>query len=351
MKRKLLHTADWHLDSPFASFSGEEREYLRQENRRLPEKIASLCRREGCDGVLLAGDVFDGSFTRDCLDAARDALESCGVPVLISPGNHDFLSVDSPWERKWPENVHIFDGGISSLVLPDLELRVYGAGYRSIDCEGLLDGFRAEDDGLTSVCVLHGDPVSQTSPYCPVTAAQIRQSGLCYLALGHIHKAGSFRAGDTLCGWPGCPMGRGWDETGEKGVFLVSLDDTAQIQPVALDTPRFTVGEIPLSEWNTLEKILPPGESRDFFRLTFTGLGQLDREKLQSLLTRYPHLEFIDRTVAPETLWAQAGADTLRGVYFRMLQEKAQNPATRDAAILAAEISLALLEGREVTLP
>lgn len=146
-------------------------------------------------------------------------------------------------------------------------------------------------------------------------------------------------------------MGRGWDETGEKGVFLVSLDDTAQIQPVALDTPRFTVGEIPLSEWNTLEKILPPGESRDFFRLTFTGLGQLDRERLQSLLTRYPHLEFIDRTVAPETLWAQAGADTLRGVYFRMLQEKAQNPATRDAAILAAEISLALLEGREVTLP
>lgn len=351
MKQKLLHTADWHLDTPFASFSGEEREYLRRENRRLPERIAAICRRENCDLMLLAGDVFDGSFTRESLDTTRDALEGCGVPVFISPGNHDFISADSPWEEPWPANVHIFDGGMTSLVLPDLDLRVYGAGYRSMDCEGLLDGFRAEDDGLTSVCVLHGDPVSQTSPYCPVTATQVRQSGLSYLALGHIHKAGSFRAGNTLCGWPGCPMGRGWDEAGEKGVFLVSLGGGVQIRPVALDTPRFTVAEIPLSEWDALEKVLPPGESRDFFRLTFTGLGRLDREKLQTLLTRYPHLEFIDRTVAPETLWAQAGEDTLRGVYFRMLQEKAQDPATRDAAVLAAEISLALLEGREVNLP
>jgi len=351
MKCKLLHTADWHLDTPFSSFTGEEREFLRRENRLLPQKIAALCRRENCGGMLLAGDVFDGGYTRESLDAAREALEECGVPVFISPGNHDFVSADSPWAKPWPANVHIFDGGMTSLVLPDLNLRVYGAGYRSMDCEGLLEGFRAKDDGLTSVCVLHGDPMNQNSPYCPVTAAQVRQSGLQYLALGHIHKAGSFRAGDTLCGWPGCPMGRGWDESGEKGVFLISLGDTAQIRPVALDTPRFTVGEVPLPDWNALEKILPPGDSRDFFRITFTGLGQLDREKLQGLVSRCPHLKWIDRTVAPEKLWALAGDDSFQGVYFRMLREKAQDPATRDAAVLAAEISLALLEGREVNLP
>lgn len=351
MKLKILHTADWHLDSPFASFSGEAREYLRRENRRLPEKIAAVCRRENCQIVLLAGDVFDGSFTRESLDAAREALEGCAVPVFISPGNHDYVSMDSPWEKPWPENVRIFDGAMTSVILPELGLRVYGAGYRSMDCPPLLEGFRAEEDGLVSVGVLHGDPISQSSPCCPVTAAQIRQSGLAYLALGHIHKAGSFRAGDTLCGWPGCPMGRGWDETGEKGAFLVSLGDAAQIRPVALDTPRFTVGEVPLSEWDTLEKILPPGESRDFFRLTITGLGQPDPEALREKRVRYPHLEFIDRTIAPEKLWAQAGEDTLRGVYFRMLREKAQDPAACAAAILAAEISLALLEGREVRLP
>lgn len=348
---KILHTADWHLDSPFASFSGEAREYLRQENRRLPEKIAGLCRRESCDVMLLAGDVFDGSATRESLDATREALAGCGVPVFISPGNHDFVSADSPWEQPWPENVHIFDGAMTSLVLEDLGLRVYGAGYRSMDCPPLLDGFRGVEDGLMTVAVLHGDPVSQSSPCCPVTASQVRQSGLSYLALGHIHKAGFFRAGDTLCGWPGCPMGRGWDETGEKGVFLVTLDSDAQIRPVALDTPRFTQGEVSLSKWEDLEKILPPGESRDFFRITVTGLGEFDLTAANKMLTHYPHLEFIDRTVAPETLWAQAGEDSLRGVYFRMLREKTQDPKTRDAALLAAEISLALLEGREVRLP
>lgn len=346
---KILHTADWHYGSPFASFSPEDREYLRRESRRLPESIARLCRREGCDLVLLAGDVFDSNDADPT--PVMDSLESCGVPVMISPGNHDFWCADAPWQKKWPENVHIFEGPLSCVTIDSLGLNVYGAGYRSMDCPALLDGFRS--GGLPSVAVLHGDPTRDSSPYSPITAAQVRQSGLRYLALGHIHKAGSFTAGETLCAWPGCPMGRGWDETGEKGVYLVELGEETALSFLPLDTPRFVAREVSAGDapMDALRAVLPPARREDFYRITLTGLCDLDLPELKRALGDFPHLELIDKTRSPGELWAQAGEDTLRGVYFQLLREASQRSETADAAVLAADISLALLEGREVTLP
>ena len=354
MGLKILHSADWHLDSPFASLSPEQRTMLRRAQLELPGKISALCRREHCDLMLLAGDLFDGPWTRDSADALKQALADCGVPVFISPGNHDYVGPDSPWVREtWPENVYIFRGDLESVAVPELQCRVYGAGFTSMDSPSLLEGFQAEGSERWCVAVLHGDPAVTTSPCNPVTAAQVRGSGLDYLALGHIHRAGAFRAGSTLCGWPGCPMGRGWDETGEKGVYLVNIEETADIQRISLNLPCFyqqevDVGEDPLE---ALEAVLPGAGSEDFYRITLTGRGNPDLDGLYSALGRFPNLELRDRTRAPMDLWADVGEDSLRGRYFRILQQASENPETREQAILAAEISRMLLEGREVTLP
>ena len=351
MGLKILHSADWHLDSPFSSFSEEQRAILRRAQAQLPGKIADLCRRESCDLVLLAGDLFDGEAARETVEILKEALKACCVPVFISPGNHDFCGPGSPWlEERWPENVHVFTGGLESVVLPELDCRVYGAGYKSMDCPGLLEGFRAEGKERYCVAVLHGDPAVKNSPYCPVTSAQVRDSGLDYLALGHIHKAGAFRVGATLCAWPGCPMGRGWDETGEKGVCVVTLGDTAEIQAVTLDTLCFYEQEVDIGEnaAAALEGVLPGAGSEDFYRVTLTGTGTVDIPSLQKQFAGFPNLELRDRTEEPIDLWADAGEDTLRGTYFRLLQEKArEDPRAR----LAAEISQKLLSGREVRLP
>ena len=87
-----------------------------------------------------------------------------------------------------------------------------GAAFLGAESPSLLEGFHATGGEAWQLGLFHGDPTQAASPYNPVTAAQIRGSGLNYLALGHIHKGGSFRAGDTLCAWPGCPMGHGFDE-------------------------------------------------------------------------------------------------------------------------------------------
>ena len=203
MGLKILHSADWHMDSPFAQFSPEQQEFLMGEQRKIPGMIAELVSRENCDLVLLSGDIFETATSRKSVGMIREALGDCRVPVVIAPGNHDYLTPGSPWlEESWPENVHIFTGELTSIALPQLNCKVYGAGYRSAECPGLLEGFRAEGLERYHIGVLHSDPVRLKSPYCPITAAQVRDSGLNYLALGHIHRAGSFRTPGTLCGWP-----------------------------------------------------------------------------------------------------------------------------------------------------
>lgn len=355
---KILHCADLHLDAPFTGRTEAQAQGLRRKLLRIPGQLADLCRRESCDLVLLAGDLFDGVWTRDSYAALYTALEEMSVPVFISPGNHDYFSNESPYfSEKWPENVHIFTRPeIESVALPQLNCRVYGAGYRGMDCPALLEGFQADGDETYRIGVLHADPTVAASPYCPITTAQLRKSGLKYLALGHIHKTGQLRAGQTLCAWPGCPMGRGFDETDTKGVFLVTLEETAQAVFTPLDTPRFYDLETTpgIDAHAALAAVLPALADENFYRVTFVGEApQPDLVALQADFSQFPHLELRDRTVPERDIWGSAGADTLEGAYFRRLKDAMECAEGEDREILtlAARISRQILDGQEVLLP
>ena len=354
MGLKILHTADLHLDSPFAGFSEAQRQLLRQQQKLLPGKIADLCRRENCDLLLLAGDIFDGQPTRDTIGILKEALSRCGVPVFVSPGNHDFCSPESPWMTEtWSENVHIFTGALESVILEDLSCRVWGAGFRGMDCPPLLDGFHAEGTEQYKIAVLHGDPTQRESPYNPITARQVKASDLTYLALGHIHKAGAFRAGNTLCVWPGCPMGRGWDETGDKGVCIVTLGEELNVQAVSLDTLRFydLEADTGADAVSALESLLPPQGSKDFYRVSLTGSADVDIKSIYSEFPDFPNLTLLDKTEPPIDLWENTDSDTLEGMYFQLLRRLLEEqPENARQIQLAAEISRKLLDGREVTL-
>ena len=107
---KILHAADFHLDSPFSGLTADQAAQRRRELRQLPARLARLVREEGADLVLLPGDLFDGERVYpETVDALARALGDMAVPVFIAPGNHDYLSPQSPYARDiWPGNVHIF---------------------------------------------------------------------------------------------------------------------------------------------------------------------------------------------------------------------------------------------------
>ena len=346
---KILHGADWHLDAPLQGCG----ERLRQALAAVPGQIFELVRQEQCDMVLLAGDLFDGAYTSHTYQDLYDVLKAMGVPVFISPGNHDYCGPDSPWLKElWPENVHIFKAQqIESVAVDHLDCRVYGAGFTAMDCPSLLEGFRADCDEKYAIGVFHGDTTQVASAYNPVTKAQVQASGLDYLALGHIHKADSFTAGKTLCAWPGCPMGKGYDEPGEKGVYIVELNGSATVSFRPLQVPRFYDLQ---AEPKDLGKVLPPVADDNYYRITL--VGSCDAPDLAALQAEYAHfsnLVFRDRTTRPVDVWGSLGEDSFEGVYFGLLKQ-AMETATgeqQQEILLSAEISRKLLEGQEVVLP
>ena len=346
---KILHTADWHLGAPLQGH-GEE---LRQALAAVPGQILEVLRQENCDLVLLAGDVFDGAYTPHTYQTVYETLKAMEVPVFITPGNHDFCAPDSPWRKElWPENVHIFTSQqVESVAIPNLNCRVYGAGFGDRDCPALLEGFVAKCTEQYAVGIFHGDTTQVNSPYNPITRVQVQSSGLDYLALGHIHKADSFTAGKTLCAWPGCPMGRGYDEQGEKGVYIVTLEDTASIRFRPLNTPRFYDLQAAPED---LGSVLPPVASNDYYRVTLTGSCETpDLDLLKAEYSRFPNLVLRDKTTRPVDIWGSLGEDSFEGTYFGLLKQAMEcaNEEEKQEILLAAELSRRLLEGQEVVLP
>ncbi len=346
---KILHSADWHLDAPLQGY-----EELKETLLSIPGRIAELCKKEGCEIVLLSGDLFDGAYSPKCYRAVFDALSEVKVPVFISPGNHDFITPESPYIREiWPENVHIF----KNPALEKVELNgitVYGAGYTSMDCPGLLNGFTAEGGGL-QIGLFHGDTTPR-SPYCPVTKKQVAESGLDYLALGHIHKGDFFTAGKTLCGFPGCPMGKDFGECGDKGVYILDTENLTAPRFVSLGLPTFSDLTVPVvtTAEDAISSALPPVGDNNYYRITLTGHSNLlDIPALTAEFSQFPHLTLRDQTQPPLDIWKDLGSDSFAGEYFSLLKEALDHANEEDAKVLtlAATLSRQILDGEEVVLP
>ncbi len=361
---RFIHAADFHLDSPFSALPPERAAERRRESRELPRRLAEYANRQGADLVLLSGDLFDGAGAyRETIDALREALGAVRAPVFIAPGNHDFYGPGSPYAAApWPENVHIFRSGqAEGVTLPERNAVVYGAAFTAPEQrEGLLTGFHAPNDGRLHLMVLHGEVEPAEARYDPVTRAEIEESGLSYLALGHIHKRGELRRGGTLCAWPGCPEGRGFDELGEKGFYegVLSDDGNASVTFVPFAKHRYEILELDVTGKDPLaaaEAALPAGTAGDLYRLVLTGEtgeGGVDAAALEEALAgRFYALEVRDRTRPAEAVWARAEEDSLRGLFLRELRrrlEEAGSGEEREAVERAARYGLAALDHRDL---
>ena len=129
---KLLHAADFHLDSPLSGLPQSKSAQRRRELREIPARLARLAQDEGVDLVLLPGDLFDGERVYpETIRALARALEEMAVPVLIAPGNHDYYHGKSPYAAvSWPDNVHIFtQPELQAFELPRLNCVVHGCAF------------------------------------------------------------------------------------------------------------------------------------------------------------------------------------------------------------------------------
>ena len=362
MSIKILHAADFHLDSAFAGLSAEQAKLRRRESRQLLERLSNYVNQNAVDVVLLAGDLFDSATTyRETIETLIDALASMSARVFIAPGNHDFYTARSPYATlRWPKNVHIFHTReIERVELPKLGCAIYGAAFMDAAQEtSLLDGFAAPEDGLLHLMVLHGDLNAAEARYDPLTKEQIAASHLDYLALGHTHQfVGIQTAGRTAYAYAGCPEGRGFDELGDKGVLCGTVDDgKVDIKFIPFAKRRYTVLRVDVtgqSPADALRKAVPENSMSDLCRVIFTGETDECGVDIKSLQERFApeffHLELRDESRIRQDIWARSQEDSLRGLFLRELREKydAADEGERLQLERAVRFGLAALDGRD----
>ena len=358
---RILHAADLHMDSPFEGLSSQQAALRRREQRGLLNSLVELAEDSGAQLMLLAGDLLDSSRVyTETGTMLVNALSKLSIPVFISPGNHDFYSLRSPYARlQLPANVHVFtQSRLSPVVLEELGVRVWGAGYTDRVCPPLLENFSpVREEELLDILCFHGEVTGSASPYAPCTPEQLARSGADYAALGHIHAFSGLRqAGDTYYAWPGCPEGRGFDECGEKGAILADVAHRrCKLRFVPLGGRRYEILRVAAGEdaLSAVLSALPEGSERYIYRIILTG--ELERglqlpALRDALAERFFALQLVDETTAARSLWEKIDENSLTGLFLRRMQQRlAETGSDEDRRILmmALRCGLAALEGGE----
>ena len=226
----IIHTGDLHFDRPFTAFPFDKAAICREEKLACFERIINKARAEKTDILLLAGDLFENThvslktvnFLKRCFASIR------GTHIFIVPGNHDCISGNGIYSAaELGENVTVFGEEISYKEIESLGVRVYGMGLLSRFTEKpALEGFKAKEDGMANIMLLHGGlPPYDRTETNPIFAEHIAESGLDYLACGHIHKSDGIKTlGKTAYAYCGIPDGRLAGEEGNKGIICGKVE-------------------------------------------------------------------------------------------------------------------------------
>lgn len=353
---RILHTADIHLDSSFSNLDKDKSTLRRKEQRQLLERIIRTAEKENAQLILIAGDLFDSDeIYGETLSSVTDTFSSTSLPIVITPGNHDCNKPGSAYSKiTMPKNVFVFEQNkIECVELPSLNLRIWGAAFTDISSQSLMTDFSVEKkEGWLDIMCLHGEVGIKDSCYNAISEEQISASNMDYIALGHKHKcSGLKKAGNTYYAWPGCPEGRGFDETGEKSVYIADIDGhNVSIKQVCVCERKYVEESVYADELNDFFSNV---SSADLLRVVLKGEVRV-KPNINRLIEKYEnkcfYLEIKDETRISTDLWSEISEDSLKGVFIGKMKQRfdsADSESEKQKILQAIQWGIAALENRE----
>ncbi len=255
---KFLHTADLHLGRSF-KLLGKKGESAREVQWETFERITALCRGEGVDFLLIAGDLFDSNEVSARLAdrVARTLQGLAPIRVFILPGTHDVLDEGSIYRRESfnPEGSNICVFGIHGATNRVGKAAVHG--HANTTKQGgvhPLPELTSDPEAVWNVAAIHAS-LTIEGKHSPddylVDAAEIDAAGMDYVALGHWH--GEYRLPTQSTAWySGAPEATGFGEKAGS-VLLVTLGEgTAVVESREVGRLRWQVADIDVA-------LHPPG--------------------------------------------------------------------------------------------
>lgn len=356
---RFIHCADFHIDSPLSYLTAEEDQKDKKDSLLVEfRQMVSYARDHAIDAVLISGDLFDSDYvSRTAAFSVRQIIaDSPAVDFYYLRGNHDKSGIFRSDMK--PDNLFCFgDSWTYYEPLPGITIS-------GIETDGLRSDAASELELLPddfNLVMLHGNPDD---------FGNLAHRNIDYLAMGHIHKPSSRKIDNRArMVYPGCPMGRGWDETGPRGFVVLDVNDHSHyfdFHFVDFASSHFYRFEADVTGCSGSEEMLKKiqaalaesGESSgilpsfdDRIRVDLTGTLDPDAEKNRayitaSLKTSYRHIELSDHTrIRAESLDAASGANG-KGIRSRfinlVMNDKDLDPAMQNEVL---ETGLRLLGG------
>lgn len=236
----FIHAADLHLDSPFKGLANVPEEIFTQiQNSTFQalDQLIDMAIQKDVDFVLLAGDLFDNE--KQSLKAqirlknAFEKLETHGILVYLSYGNHDYIK-GNEHPVTYPQNVFVFkDEAVRSFPYKKNDqhfANIYGFSYMEREVtENKTKEYVPENKEVPfHIAMLHGSVAgnNEHDVYAPFERKQLIDKDFDYWALGHIHKRQILHNEFPVIVYPGNIQGRHRKETGAKGCYHVHLTKT-----------------------------------------------------------------------------------------------------------------------------
>jgi DNA repair exonuclease SbcCD nuclease subunit len=337
---------------------------LQQATFQTYMNIIQLCMDEKVDALFVAGDIYDGA-DRSLQAQLRfyqglGQLNDAGIASFVCHGNHDPLN---GWlaQLKRPPLSWQFRETVEAVPLdpgaPERAI-IYGFSYPRRDVtNNIARTFRHDPERGFAIGLLHANVGGDTdhANYAPCTIDDLTATDINYWALGHIHKHRVLQQQEPTVVYPGNPQGRHPNETGERGVYYVEVDDngqvTLQFRPV--DVVRWEAVTLDISDMDSdqdlidvptqrLEDTLAAAERSVLCRVRLIGRGPLHStlqrdgylESLRIALnsTGVQRLPFfwcervVDATLAPLDREARRQAGDFLGTVLRSIDGLRENP-------------------------
>ena len=359
---KIIHTADTHLGSALRGLPAEKADLRRAELLDGFRNLCSYARDNGIAAVLIAGDLFDEIKASRRLRTEVFTIIDSASPVCFFyvSGNHDGgmdISDDLPanlytfsQNRTWqsydlPENITIT--GLDAKYLTANSYEELGLRYERFN-----------------IVMLHGEIARGDGGREEISLARLQNRGVDYLALGHIHQP--MLQAERLDGrgryrYSGCPEGRGYDECGKRGVFLLDIQNGRVVNELFLSFAKREICErsADISACTsyydierTVQSALEGVRAVDMVKLTLCGKHQAGLRKDISLLSArlndgYFHAKVTDEAKAVVDYSAYENDLSERGEFVREVSRCALSEEER-AEIL--DVGLKALAGEDIDL-
>jgi len=228
---KLIHCADIHLDSKLETNLDREKAALRRgELLNTFVKMVDYAEENDVEAILISGDLFDKNrISLSTVKTVRNTITSHPhIRFYYLKGNHDSGNVLGENDPA-PENLMLFGETWKTYEEPGGRIRITGAELSEENSGKLYSSLSLENDCL-NIVMLHGQAVKSSSGSGKkgeiINLRSLMNKGIDYLALGHVHSPSAQKLDERgVYVYPGCLEGRGFDECGEHGFFLLDTDN------------------------------------------------------------------------------------------------------------------------------